>query len=86
MQKLWILVIELIVPPETGFFHTVKRGYTALAYIIEGEILAVNGEREVSIGGRSTAIFDPEGGVIYLRTSEKPARVLCSPEGPLASR
>jgi len=68
--------MELMLPPETSFEHPVKKGYTTLAYIIDGEVIALKADREIKVSERNTLLFDKEGEKVYFKTGEKPARVI----------
>jgi len=71
-----ITYIELIMPSQVTFTYPVKEGYTVLTYVVEGEILAQKGEREVVINEKNTGLFTREGDIVSFRTGEKSARVI----------
>ena len=71
-----VTYIELIMPPNSTFSFNVKEGYTALVYVIEGEIFAPKGETEVLIKEKNTGLFDRNGQNVTFKTTDKNARVI----------
>ncbi|BDB98589.1 pirin family protein [Saccharolobus caldissimus] len=65
--------LEVMIPPETSFIHTVKEGYTALAYIIEGEGLF---DEVTKAKEKELVIFNREGGLVSIKAIDKPLRLL----------
>ncbi|MEM4769113.1 MAG: pirin family protein [Saccharolobus sp.] len=65
--------LEVTVPPESSFIHTVKDGYTALAYVIEGEGLFDEVTRAKS---KELVIFNREGGLVNIKAKDKPLKLL----------
>jgi redox-sensitive bicupin YhaK (pirin superfamily) len=68
--------IEFIIPPQTILEYPVKKGYTTLAYVIEGEILGLKENKEIIVKEKNTILFDKEGEKVFLRTGEKQARII----------
>jgi redox-sensitive bicupin YhaK (pirin superfamily) len=83
--------LDVTVPPETTFTHPVKRGYTAFAYVVDGEgyfdpernafsreVVGVNYfdmNRDCACGAESLILYG-NGDVVAITTQDRPVRFL----------
>jgi quercetin 2,3-dioxygenase len=83
--------LDVTVPPDTTFTHAIKRGYTALAYVIEGEgyfdrernayaheVVGTNYfdlERKCSCGAENLILYE-DGDAVAVTTQGSPVRFL----------
>ena len=73
--------LDVAVPPQTDFTHHIQEGYTAFAYMIEGEAYFDSG-RERLIGAENIVLFE-ENGDLAISTEEEGARFLLISGRPL---
>jgi Pirin-related protein len=79
--------LELLMPPGSRFEHPVKDGYTALVYVLEGEVLVPEApDRSLRVRERSAAVFEREGDRVVITAGEAPARLILLRGGRSASR
>jgi redox-sensitive bicupin YhaK (pirin superfamily) len=90
--------LDVTVPPETIFAHSVKRGYTAFAYVVNGEgyfdpernayaheVVGVNYfdmKRECACGAEDLILYG-DGDTVTITTQERPVRFLLVSGKPL---
>jgi|SRR5579863_4007594 len=84
--------LDVRIPSQTSFIHSVKPGHTVFAYVIEGKgyfdhqrdsyAFEMIGDhysefdRECLIGAESLVLYEPEGGQIEVTTEKEPVRFL----------
>jgi len=69
--------LELLMPPESRFEYPVREGYTAIAYVLEGEVLVPESpEKSVRVRERSAVLFEREGDRVVVTAGESPARLI----------
>ena len=73
--------LDVAVPPQIDFTHHIQEGYTAFAYMIEGEAYFDSG-RERLIGAENIVLFE-ENGDLAISTEEEGARFLLISGRPL---
>jgi redox-sensitive bicupin YhaK (pirin superfamily) len=55
----------------------VREGYTALAYVLEGEVLVPEApDRTTRVRERGAAVFEREGDSVVIKAWESPARLI----------
>ena len=67
--------LDVSMPPESEFTYSVKPGYTAFAYVVEGSGL-FNPRNSEAVGARHVVLYSPEGDLIRIRTRSSPVRFL----------
>ena len=66
--------LDVSVPHDSEFIHTVKRGHTAFAYVFEGSG-QFDDQKATSAAGGSLILFS-DGDRVAVRTREEPVRFL----------
>ncbi len=79
-----VTYLELLMPPGSRFEHPVKEGYTALVYVLEGEVLVPEApDRSVRVRERGAAVFEREGDRVVVTAGEAPARLIALAGRPI---
>ena len=73
--------LDVSVPRDSEFIHTVKRGHTAFAYIYEGSG-RFDDQKGKSAGGGSLVLFS-DGDQVAVRAGEEPVRFLLVSGNPI---
>ena len=76
--------LDVSIPRDSEFIHTVKRGHTAFAYIYEGSG-RFDDQKAKSAAGGSLIVFS-DGDRVAVRVGEEPVRFLLVSGKPIESR
>jgi redox-sensitive bicupin YhaK (pirin superfamily) len=69
--------LELLMPGRSRFEYPVREGYTALAYVLEGEVLVPETpDRTTRVRERCAVVFEREGDRVVVEAGELPARLI----------